>query len=474
MLRRTGFGPTTKDLRRARLTGATRGDGAEYVLRFRPRGPRLRGDDDFGVHNQWVRWLLRGRAQFQSKLAVFWHDHFAVNGGGVGHAPSMSQYVRLIYEHAAGNFKDFVKAMNKNIAMMIFLNTNDNFKEIPNENYARELCELFTLGVFDKNGVANYTQADIVQIARAFTGWFGDRYFGEVFFVPGRHDYAAEFPERGVKALFDGTHGFPAGGVSFAGAGEGEAEIDEVVEILFAHQDSEGRNTVARRTAYRLLEFLTHGDVEWDVVDHLVGVSGFDVNWDIGSLLRAIITHDVFWETADRLPWNATTKKSVVWPVDFAITTMRRLNMKPVGRDFRIPGGTNDIISGHLEKMGQQLLQPPTVFGWDWEEAWWTSATLTARNRFARDLIASRGRGRFKPRRLVRLRLTDPGEIVDAVLGALNLEGVVSDSQRAAMLDFLTDGGTVASIDLRSSEVRNRKLHSLFLMALLLPAYHLH
>src|SRR5690606_31257031 len=111
---------------------------------------------------------------------------------------------KLLRKLAKGSMKDLVKAIGKDAAMMEFLDTTRNEKSIPNENYARELLELFTLGVYDSAGNPNYTQADIVQIARAFTGW---RYKqnGTAYLDRSNHDFTSEFPERGPKRIFETT-----------------------------------------------------------------------------------------------------------------------------------------------------------------------------------------------------------------------------------------------------------------------------
>jgi hypothetical protein len=124
-----------------------------------------------------------------------------------------------------GNFRDFLKRINKDPAMMDFLDTSGTARRLPNENYARELLELFTLGVVDEAGVPNYAQEDIVQIARAFTGWRLDD--------KGRRDVSARLarlqrrvPERGPKVIFKDHGKFGPGGVDLAGFGEGAIEID--------------------------------------------------------------------------------------------------------------------------------------------------------------------------------------------------------------------------------------------------------
>ena len=472
LLRRTGFGALPRDVDQILLNGQTRGQAADRLLamkatRLRPTGRYLEV-----AHGKWIKTLIKTRAPLRSKLVLFWHDHFATALSKVQDILLMANQIELIQNNAQGNLKQFVKDMNRNPAMMEFLDTVRNDKAVPNENYARELQELFTLGVYDFAGNPNYTQEDIVQIARAFTGW---RYSRQGAILDAReHDFMADFPERGPKVIFQSTGGFGAGGRSFTVNGEGAPEIDTVIDIIFQHRDTDGKNTVARRTAHRLLEFFAHPDPANSVADAVVAASGFDTSFDIAALLRAIFVHDAFYASMAPAPFAASTKKSIKWPVDYVISTLRLLGMRLKGRDQHVEGGSFVGIFDELSNMGQVLLDPPSVFGWDWETSWISSATLLARYGFARDLISSRGKSAFRPDQLVDVGLTDPGEIVDAVTDVLGVQDQLTAAERTTLVDYLTDHGANPSIDLRDSNVRNTKLHGLFALVLQSPAYQLH
>lgn len=472
LLRRAGQGPTPREVQR--LEGTTRGQAADQLLAKRPKPFRPGGRDFEKMHEKWMKYLVKGSRPLQNKLVLFWHDHFSVNISTVNDTKRMAGYVRLLHQHALGNLRDFTKAINVDAAMMDFLDTRRNDKEIPNENYSRELLELFTLGVDDLLGQPNYVQEDVVQIARAFTGWrLDDR--DMPFLRTNQHDFMAEFPGRGPKAIFEQTGGFGAGGANFAANGEGEAEIGTVTDIVFAHEDSQGKNTVARRTTHRLLEYLSHDAPSLAAVDAVVAASGFDTSFDIAALVRAILVHDVFWETAAPAPWGPATPKSVKWPVDYVASTMRLLRMKLTGRPTGVQGGAFLSITDQMERMGQTVLDPPSVFGWDWELGWVSSSTLLARYNFARDLVAARfGGGRFKPEKLMDLTLTDPVAIVDAVLEVLGIPDQVEAAEHAAWVDYLTDGGLSPTLDLFDDAVRSTKLHGLFALVMQSPAFQLH
>ncbi len=473
LLRRTGFGALPRDLDRILSLGQTRGEAVDHLLGLKPQVVRPTGSEFEIAHAKWIRFLVKTKTPLHAKLALFWHDHFSTSFVKVADLDLMANQVQLLHREGAGNMKQPVKDMNRNPAMMQFLDTVRNRKKQPNENYARELQELFTLGVTDENGNANYTQADVEQIARAFTGWDYDR---AAFLDTSRHDYMADYPGRGPKVIYQSTGGFGPGGRSFPVTGEGEAEIDTVVDIIFDHTDSDGQKTVARRTARRLLEFFAHASPDLSVVDEVVATSGFDTSWEITPLLRAIFVHDAFYASMAPAPFPAGVPKSVKWPVDYVVSTLRLLGMRLAGRYQTLQGRDYVGILTHLDNMGQVILEPPSVFGWDWETAWISSATLLARATFATSIAEARGHGgtSFRPERLIDLSLSAVGAIVDAVTDVLGVTDQLTTAERQALVDYASDSGANPTLDLNDYDTRNRKLNGLFALVLQSPAYQLH
>src|SRR5262249_42715422 len=153
----------------------------------------------------------------------------------------------------------------------------------------------------------NYTQADIVQIARAFTGWRYDDH-GNAFLDQDNHDFEADFPARGSKVIYQSTGGFGVAGRDFSDQGEGAGASDLIVDP----RDSTGKTTVARRTASRLCEYFAHASPDvTQFVDDVVAYSSFDTTFEIAPLLRAIFCHDNFYLTAEGpASYTATGKKS--------------------------------------------------------------------------------------------------------------------------------------------------------------------
>jgi uncharacterized protein (DUF1800 family) len=475
LLRRTGFGVNPKQLARIMNNGSTRGQAADLLLDFKPTGFKPKGRYIDLAHNKWVKYMTRTSRELQEKLVLFWHDHFATSYAVVGDVKLMSNQNGLFRRHCKGNFRDLVKAVNTDAAMMEFLDTVRNRKQQPNENYARELQELFTLGVtdFTANAEPNYDQEDIVQIARAFSGWRYDEK-GVAYFQDSRHDYMDDWPERGPKVIFKNRGGFDdPSGQDFTVNGEGDAEIGTVIDIIFQHRDGEGKNTVARYVARRLFTYFAYADPEISVIDQLVAASGFDTSFELAPLLRALFVHDAFFETMG--PPIGAVKKSVKWPVDYVVATLRALRMKLKSKYQYVDGGSYEAILDQLTNMGQVLLEPPSVFGWDWESGWLSSATLLARYGFARDVTCARGSGggAFRPERLFDLNETDPGAVVDAVTDLLGVTDQFIGSERDALIDYLTDGGG-QPVDLNDYAFRDMKLNGLVALVLQSPAYQLH
>jgi hypothetical protein len=148
--------------------------------------------------------------------------------------------------------------------------------------------------------------------------------------------------------------------------------------------------------------------------------------------------------------------------------------MNPKGKELQLQGGDFNEIGELLGDMGQTLLEPPSVFGWDWEESWISSAGLLARYEFVRDVVTSRFKKKFQPEKLMDISLTDPGEIVDAVTDQLGLTNQFTAAQRTALIDYLTDNGANPALDLEDYDTRNEKLHGLYGLVLQSAAAVLH
>lgn len=485
LMRRTGFGGASKR-ELARIIGRPRGEVVAQLVEFKPSRFAPKGDSSTEIQDKWIKYMLRYPKQLQEKLVIFWHDHFATSAADVDDERMIQQNATLrrhcIGAHRSrqeqqagggprGSFKDFVKAINKDPAMMQFLNTEDNRKENPNENYSRELMELFTLGVYDFNGNPNYTQDDVFQIARAFTGWRTREvrgYTREAYLSTWRHDFAADWPARGPKVIFKSTGGFGPSGRSFTVNGEGEAEIDTVIDIIFEHRDTDGKNTVARYITRRMIEYLAHPNPDVAFVDDVIAASGFDTSFDVREMVRAILLDDRFYESM--APPGPGTRKSVKFPTDYVLGTLRLLQIRPKRSDLRVNDLSSGRVATYLTNLGMTLLEPPSVFGWNWEDAWLGSTRMQARYQFAVDATRAAGAGSASVRfeKLMDLTKTDPASIVDDALRVLQVDDQFSAAARQVLIDYLGPG----PIDFIGNEsTYNNKLRGLFGLIIQSPAY---
>ena len=282
-----------------------------------------------GVRNLNVFWLhemVNSSTQLREKMAFFWHGHFACRNLNVFFQQGLLDVIR---RNALGNFGTLLKEVSKNAAMLNFLNNQQNRKDHPNENFAREVMELFTLGR------GNYSENDVKEAARAFTGW-SSTIKGEYIFRKGQHDF-------GSKTVLGKTGNFDGG---------------EVLDILLQQK------TTATFITKKLYKFLVNeqpddAKVEW-LADRF-----YKNEYDISKLLEDIFTSDWFYEEK-----NIGAK--IKSPVELLAGIQRMLPMK-FERD--------EVLLLIQRSLGQLLFYPPNVAGWPGGKNWIDSSTLMMRMR---------------------------------------------------------------------------------------------
>jgi uncharacterized protein (DUF1800 family) len=320
-----------------------------------------------------IWWALRfvlTQRPLQEKLTLFWHDHFAVSGTKVEFGPVMHQYQEVLRFHAAGNFRQLLGAVARTPAMMLYLDNNLNAKTKPNENFSRELMELFTMG-------SGYTEQDVKQVARAFTGWIVAFAVAE---SNGQHIYDqikdcilqnrpvtafAVFPEihdTGEKTILGKTGTF-----------DGAQVLDMLVE-----KEETGRNITKK-----LWECFAYENPEPKLHDRLTKAY-FDSKYEIRKILRTIVESDEFWS-------EKCVRRKVKSPVDFVVPIARAIDFRKFALAMRPPkmpllAPANDIGMGigygvftSMTNQGMQLMFPPNVGGWEWGDKWINSATMAER-----------------------------------------------------------------------------------------------
>jgi len=433
--RRAGFGASPSEIQA--LVGLDAGTAADRFLGFRVSGARTNGADSEVAARSWLKRMLK-KPPLQEKMTLFWHGHFATSIDKVDDIKLMNVQNGLFRLYATGNFKSLVRAVTKDPAMLVFLDGQDNEAGNPNENYARELMELFTLGIKDDAGAGNYSQSDVHQLARALTGYVIDHTHGVL--DPDRHDDGADKTFMGVTGNL-GVEGVPP--------------ADDVIEIIFSHLDTRApaKPRVARFLARKLARFFGPAQPSDALVDAMADAfvaSG----WEIAPMLRTLFTADEFYAPASM----AGTVKS---PVEFVLQPLRMLSAKAALRD----------VPFTLESMGQALFTPPNVAGWPGGLTWVSAGTLLARYGWARDVGAGRGgRLRFDPTPLVAGAATT----ADIVANALTLLGPLNppDSVKNRLNAYLNDPTPPAA--LTDGQFVDEKVRGLVALVLELPHFQVH
>lgn len=276
------------------------------------------------LNRLWIKEMISSKAQLREKMAFFWHDHFACRSGNVLH---VQQYLQIIRSHALGKFPDLLLAVSKSAAMINYLNANQNRKNSPNENFAREVMELFTVGK------GNYSEEDIKEAARAFTGWTAT-YSGEFVFRPGQHD-------AGSKRIFGHTGNFTG---------------EEVLQLLVKQP------ATARFLTEKIYRFFVNEEIDEKIVASLS--NGFYASgYDIGKLMQTIFSSDWFYQ-------KENIGNRIKSPIELWVGINRQLPM-----DF----GNEDSGISFQRIMGQTLFNPPNVAGWPSGNAWIDSSSLMYR-----------------------------------------------------------------------------------------------
>ena len=333
LLRRAGFGIGAGDAEQYRKLGFRRSVTLliEQLDEPAPKDPE--GFDAYEpgmIQQTWLDRMVSGRTPLAEKLAFFWHGHFATSNTKIQEPLLMWRQYQLFHGHGAGRFRPLVEKISRDVAMIRWLDGNANRKGIANENYGRELQELFTLGI------GNYSETDIREIARAFTGW-GSRHHDFVF-TKRFHDY-------GTKKVHGKT---------------GDFDGDDVVKIITDLPASR------RFIAKKLLRYFVHpqptAEEIRDVTEVLLRTDG-----DIRSALLVLFL-------APSFRAGVRHRALVKGPVEFVVGCMRICEVPR----------TPLWVHGSLERMGQILFRPPSVKGWTSGTGWLNSAAVVERLKAAR------------------------------------------------------------------------------------------
>ncbi len=372
----------------------------------------------------WLYRMLYTPHPLRERLTLFWHNHFATSDRKVNNAGFMLGQYRLMYRHALGSFRTLLQEMSRDPAMMVWLDTRDSKKGNPNENYARELMELFSLGI------GNYTEHDVREGARAFTGW--EIRDGAAVFNPAQHD-------GGAKTFLGQT---------------GNWDGADIVRICL-EQDSAAYFVAGKLYRFLVSETAPPGR---ELLAPLVKQFRAS-DYDFGALVKTVLRSNLFFS-------GEAYRARVKSPVDFALGIVR-------GLEGRI-GST--ALAAALEGMGQSLFYPPTVKGWDGGTAWLNGQTLLDRQNLALALTSTedpRFGQRTDPAVLLRKHGKFGDECVPFFLD-LFLQGDVPAESRSRLLEYQRQArGQQMPVYWTPQDVADHHVRSLCHLVLTLPEFQL-
>jgi len=396
----------------------------DYLIRrFHPEYSSMMGERANGQN--WLYRMATTSTPLQEKMALLWHGIFATGYGKVTHGKALSDQIRMFRRYGMGSFRDLVLEMSKDPAMIIWLDNQDNHKGAINENFGRELLELFSMGV------GNYTEEDIKECARAFTGWtIGNREYMEL-----RSQRDSDFPYGRVSWHFEFLpEDHDDGEKEFLGE-RGHFNGNHIIDIICRQP------ATARFISRHMYSFFVADEPpvpEWpytppadpEAIDQLCQAY-FDSGYDTSAMLRVLFNSD-FFKSQDC--WYAKVKS----PVELVAGVLRLTG------EFDRPRIAMHDRYSQASYMGQFLNNPPSVEGWHWGTEWLDTGTLVERVNFASEQIGDTNKPGVRAM-LERIgsdkaALASPENLVNACLDQVGAISVDDDTRRV-LVDFAAHGG---------------------------------
>jgi uncharacterized protein (DUF1800 family) len=389
---------------------------------FQMERNRNRRQNLIALQKWWLERMIATPAPLQEKMTLFWHGHFTSSPEKGTSAQELLMQNQLFRQYALGNVRDLTLHVSQDPAMLRYLDNNVNVKSHPNENYARELMELFTLGI------GNYTEQDIRESARAFTGWTFRR------------------NPDGTGTFLDNRNQHDDGGKTFLGR-SGNFNGADIVRIIFEQP------AASRWFATKLLAFFVYMDPEPQLVDQvaaLIRKNDFDMKPVMATLLRS----NVFF--SDRA-YRALVKS----PVEFVVGTHQLFGFPQV----------QPIELATLRAMGQVLFYPPNVKGWDGGAAWVNSSTILTRENFANAVAQNPKTMEAANWIAPAMRTMDPRSVAKTLTDTM-LIGDVSPASVQQLVTYLGGSGQ-AELSQLSPENVDERVRSAAYLTMAMPAYQL-
>jgi uncharacterized protein (DUF1800 family) len=377
------------------------------------------------VASYWFYRMLNSPHPLQERVALFWHNRWATGAGKVENGRYMHRQIQTFRQLGLGSFRDLCIAMSRDPAMLIWLDGRTSVKGKPNENYAREVMELFTLGI------GNYTEKDVKELARAFTGW---RVNGET-----------------EEATFDAKL-FDDGEKEVLGQ-KGKFDSESAVDVLLLQP------VASKYLSRNLLKEFVHPEPTDETVNHYAKrLIAHD--WNVKRVLREMLSSRLFFSD---WAYRARIKS----PVELAVGAALAMGGKV----------STDFLRESTTRLGQNLLNPPNVKGWPGGETWINSNTVLLRFNFAMQMATQRQREFVRKSEIDDWIAENKIKTADDLINhfaAVLLDGELPAEARAKFVDYMNrDSKNNEKKFKMSAETINTKVRGVLHMMMTMPEFQL-
>ena len=419
LMRRAGFGASRDELEQKVAQGyeavvedllhpgSANAMPDDVIRRYHSEMGEMRELNSAGAY--WMYRMVTTDNQLEEKLALFWHSLFATGYAKLNQASALTNQINTFRRHALGSFRTILVELSKDPAMIIWLDNHDNHKDDINENYGRELLELFSMGI------GNYTEDDVKECARAFTGWT----LGNAEYMSTRASRDSIWPYSRINWHFNyREYDHDDGEKTFLGH-TGNFNGDDIIDIIVQQE------ATARFISTRLFQYFAADEVDEageDVVEEMIQ-SYFASDYEIRSVLRTLFNSNYFKSQDARFA-------RVKGPVELVVGAVR------MAGTYQQPTFGADQLARQTMYMGQGIFQPPSVEGWHEGAEWIDSGALVERVNFVGqelgdpshpgvksiiDRLARHGNGLLSPEEQVAgcADLIGPLELSDATIASI-------------------------------------------------------
>lgn len=322
----------------------------------------------------WIGLMINQHRNIREKMTLFWHNHFATEMASSQNAKFAYKHHTLLRQHCLGNFKALAKAITIDPLMLVYQNGEHNSKRAPDENFARELQELFTLG---KENNPNYTEDDVKAAARVLTGWRNDENINDSYFDENHHDTGNKvFSSFYNNKIIQGKSGPSAG----------DEELNELIDMIFSKGAEASRYIVKE-----LYRWFVYYEVDQAAEENVIAPLSLMLqnhNWNIAPVLSALLKSEHFF---DEMNQGCLIKN----PVDFVIGTCRELKVQfPGNTAYESSYTIWNWLLRYCFFLQQNIGDPPSVSGWPayyqiptFHEMWINNDTYPTRNQFTDSIV---------------------------------------------------------------------------------------